>query len=225
MKLLIIEDEQEVQDDLITFLKSENFLCEAVATAFLAKEKVYMHNYDAIILDIGLPDGSGLEVLEYLKEIKKDTGVIILSARGAIDDKITGLDLGADDYLTKPFDFNELNARIKSIIRRKHFNGSNSINFGEININTASHVVKINSTEIELTHKEYQLLLFLISNENRVITKESIVEHLWGDDTDMFDSFDFIYSHIKNLRKKILKAGGKDYLSTIYGVGYKFIKD
>ncbi|MFL1010968.1 response regulator transcription factor [Flavisericum labens] len=225
MKLLIIEDEQEVQDDLITFLKSENFLCEAVATAFLAKEKVYMHNYDAIILDIGLPDGSGLEVLEYLKEIKKDTGVIILSARGAIDDKITGLDLGADDYLTKPFDFNELNARIKSIIRRKLFNGSNSINFGEININTASHVVKINSIEIELTQKEYQLLLFLISNENRVITKESIVEHLWGDDTDMFDSFDFIYSHIKNLRKKILKAGGKDYLSTIYGVGYKFIKD
>ncbi|WP_445735779.1 response regulator transcription factor [Mariniflexile sp.] len=222
MKLLIIEDEQEVQDDLIEFLKGEKFLCEAVSTASIAKEKVYMHDYDAIILDIGLPDGSGLEVLEYLKKINKDTGVIILSARGSIDDKISGLNLGADDYLTKPFDFNELNARIKSIIRRKHFHGSNNIDFGDIVINTDSHEVNVNNQLIILTQKEYQLLLFLISNENRVITKESIVEHLWGDDTDMFDSFDFIYSHIKNLRKKIVNAGGNDYLSTIYGVGYKF---
>lgn len=225
MKLLIVEDEQELQEDIVTFFKKENFLCESATTASSAKEKVYMYDYDAIILDIGLPDGNGLDVLEYLKQINKDTGILILSARGAIDDKISGLDLGADDYLTKPFDFNELNARIKSIIRRKHFKGSNSIDFGDISINTTSHDVKVNNKGIELTQKEYQLLLFFISNENRVITKESIVEHLWGDDTDMFDSFDFIYSHIKNLRKKIVKAGGSDYLSTIYGVGYKFQKD
>ncbi|MDX1759301.1 MAG: response regulator transcription factor, partial [Arenibacter algicola] len=176
------------------------------------------------ILDIGLPDGTGLEVLEYLKKINRDTGVIILSAHGAIDDKISALDLGADDYLTKPFDFNELNARIKSIIRRKQFHGNNTIDFGDIRINTVSHEVAVNNTNIALTQKEYQMLLYFISNENRVITKESIVEHLWGDDTDMFDSFDFIYGHIKNLRKKIINAGGNDYLSTIYGVGYKFQK-
>jgi len=222
MKILIVEDEQELQEDIMAFFKAEKVVCEAVSKASMAKEKVYMHNYDAIILDIGLPDSSGLEVLEYLKEINKDIGVIILSARGAIDDKISGLNLGADDYLSKPFDFNELNARIKSIVRRKHFHGSNTINFEDIEINTDSHEVYVNNQIIILTQKEYQLLLFLISNENRVITKESIVEHLWGDDTDMFDSFDFIYSHIKNLRKKIITAGGKDYLNTIYGVGYKF---
>jgi len=222
MKLLIIEDEKELRSDLVNFFKNEQFLCEAVETASAAKEKVYLHDYDTIILDIGLPDGSGLEVLEYLKEINKDTGVLILSARDSINDKISGLNIGADDYLTKPFDFNELNARVKSIIRRKHFKGNNTIEFGDIFLNTSSHVVEVNKKTIDLTQKEYQLLLFFISNENRVITKESIVEHLWGDDTDMFGSFDFIYSHIKNLRKKIIKAGGSDYLSTIYGVGYKF---
>lgn len=225
MKLLIIEDEQEVQDELIGFLNSEGFLCEAVSTAKSAKEKVYMHDYDVIILDIGLPDGSGLEVLDYLKNIDKEAGVLILSARGATEDKVSGLNLGADDYLSKPFDFNELNARIKSIIRRKHFKGSNFIRFSEIIIDTLSQEVTVENKTIVLTHKEYQLLLYLISNENRVITKESIVEHLWGDDTDMFDSFDFIYSHIKNLRRKIIKAGGNDYLKTIYGVGYKFSRD
>ncbi|HDZ03919.1 hypothetical protein LCGC14_0199070 [marine sediment metagenome] len=225
MKLLIVEDEHELQEDIAAFFKKEHFLCESVSSVYEAKEKVYMYDYDAIILDIGLPDGSGLEVLEYLKSIEKNTGILVLSARGAVDDKISGLNLGADDYLTKPFDFNELNARVKSIIRRKHFKGNNNIDFGDININTNSQIVKVNSNEIELTKKEYQLLLFFISNENRVITKESIVEHLWGDDTAMFGSFDFIYSHIKNLRKKIVKEGGSDYLSTIYGVGYKFKRD
>ena len=147
---------------------------------------------------------------------------MILSAKGALDDKISGLNLGADDYLTKPFDFSELNARIKSIMRRKHFDGNNIIEFAEISINTEAREVQIHGHAIILTQKEYQLLLFLISNRNRIITKESIVEHLWGDDTDMFDSFDFIYSHIKNLRKKIVTAGGEDYLKTVYGVGYKF---
>lgn len=225
MKILIVEDEIELQSDLLDFFEGEGFLCERTDKAKDAQEKIYMHDYDLIILDLGLPDGSGFEVLEYLKTIKKDSGVLILSARDAIGDKVSALDLGADDYLTKPFDFSELNARIKSIIRRKHFKGSNTIEFGDINIDTLSHETKVGGKTLELTQKEYQMLLFFISNENRVITKESIVEHLWGDDTDIFDSFDFIYSHIKNLRKKIINAGGNDYLHTIYGVGYKFQKD
>lgn len=222
MKILIVEDERELLADLVEFFIHEGFLCESAMTVVEAEEKVYMHDYDMLILDIGLPDGNGLEILTYLKKLKKKTGVLILSAKGALDDKISGLNLGADDYLTKPFDFSELNARIKSIMRRKHFDGNNIIEFSEISIDTDTREVQIHGQAIILTQKEYQLLLFLISNGNRIITKESIVEHLWGDDTDMFDSFDFIYSHIKNLRKKIVTAGGEDYLKTVYGVGYKF---
>lgn len=224
MKLLIVEDEQELLEDLVDFFKKD-FLCETASSVAFAQEKIYMHKYDAIILDVGLPDGSGLEALEYLRTLDSNTGVLILSAYDAIDDKVKGLDLGADDYLAKPFDYNELNARIKSIIRRKHFKGNNIITFDEIEIDTDSKEVRVGNKFIDLTHKEYQLLLYFISNENRVITKESIVEHLWGDDTDIFDSFDFIYSHIKNLRKKIICACRKDYLKTIYGIGYKFKKE
>ena len=224
MKLLIVEDEHELLEDLVDFFKKD-FRCETASSVAFAQEKLYMHNYDAIILDVGLPDGSGLEALEYLRTLDSNAGVLILSAYDAIEDKVKGLDLGADDYLAKPFDYNELNARIKSIIRRKHFKGSNIITFDEIEIDTNSHEVRVSSKNIDLTQKEYQLLLFFISNENRVITKESIVEHLWGDDTDIFDSFDFIYSHIKNLRKKIIRACRKDYVKTIYGIGYKFQKE
>lgn len=222
MKLLIIEDEMELLEDLMDFFKKDHFLCESATTVAIAQEKIYMYNYDAIILDIGLPDGSGLEVLKTLRTVDNNAGVLILSAYDAIEDKVSGLNLGADDYLAKPFDYNELNARIKSIIRRKHFKGSNLVVFDTITINTDSQEVHINQKLIELTQKEYQLLIFFISNENRVITKESIVEHLWGDNTDSFDSFDFIYTHIKNLRKKIINSSDKDYLKTVYGIGYKF---
>ncbi|SNR39578.1 DNA-binding response regulator, OmpR family, contains REC and winged-helix (wHTH) domain [Maribacter sedimenticola] len=225
MKLLIIEDESELLEDLMDFFKKDHFLCESATTVAEAQEKIYMYNYDAIILDIGLPDGSGLEVLKSLRTVDNNAGVLILSAYDAIEDKVSGLNLGADDYLAKPFDYNELNARIKSIIRRKHFKGSNMVVFDTISINTDSQEVHINQKLIDLTQKEYQLLIFFISNENRVITKESIVEHLWGDNTDSFDSFDFIYTHIKNLRKKIIKSGDKDYLKTVYGIGYKFQKE
>lgn len=220
---MIVEDEKDLLEDLVEYFKKD-FLCETASTVAMAQEKVYMYRYDAIILDIGLPDGSGLEVLEYLRTIDTDSGVLVLSAYDAIEDKVNGLDLGADDYLPKPFDYNELNARIKSIIRRKHFKGNSILAFGELEVNIGSHEVRVKGKLIDLTQKEYQLLLFFINNENRVITKESIVEHLWGDDTDIFDSFDFIYSHIKNLRKKIVKAGNRDYLKTIYGIGYKFQK-
>ncbi|WP_108425352.1 response regulator transcription factor [Flagellimonas amoyensis] len=221
MKILIIEDEKELLEDLFEFFKKD-FRCETASSVAIAQEKIYMHDYDAIILDVGLPDGSGLEVLEYLRTLDTRVGVLILSAYDAIEDKVSGLEMGADDYLAKPFDYNELNARIKSIIRRKHFKGNNILTFDEITVDTVSQEVRIDKKIVELTQKEYQLLLFFISNENRVITKESIVEHLWGDDTDIYDSYDFIYSHIKNLRKKIVSAARKDYLKTVYGMGYKF---
>ena len=224
MKLLIVENEKELLSDLIDLFHLEGFLCEGAVNVFEAKEKIFMHDYDAMILDLGLPDGNGLDILTYLKQINKKTGVLILSAKNALDDKIKGLEIGADDYLTKPFDFSELNARIKSIIRRKYFDGSNIVKYSEIEINTNSQNVKINDKSIILTQKEYELLLFFISNRGRVITRESIVEHLWGDDTDLFNSFDFIYNHIKNLRRKMVKAGGNNYLKAIYGVGYKFEK-
>ena len=224
MKLLIVEDERELLTDLMDLFHREGFLCESAVNVFEAKGKIFMYDYDAIILDLGLPDGNGLDILIELKKLNKKAGVLILSAKNALDDKIKGLDIGADDYLTKPFDFPELNARIKSIIRRKHFEGSNIIKFSEIEINTNTQGVKINDEFISLTQKEYELLLFLMSNRNRVITRESIVEHLWGDDTDFFNSYDFIYNHIKNLRKKMMKAGGHNYLKAIYGVGYKFEK-
>ena len=224
MKLLIVEDERELLTDLMNLFHLEGFLCESAVTVFEAKEKIFMYDYDVMILDLGLPDGNGLDILIELGKLNKKTGVLILSAKNALDDKIKGLDIGADDYMTKPFDFPELNARIKSIIRRKHFDGSNILKFFEIEIDTNSQDVNINNNSISLTQKEYELLLFFISNKNRVITRESIVEHLWGDDTDFFNSYDFIYNHIKNLRKKMMKAGGNNYLKAIYGVGYKFEK-
>jgi len=225
MKLLIIEDEKELLIDLMHLFQLEGFLCESAVNVIEAKEKVYMHDYDVVILDLGLPDGNGLEVLTYLKQLNKKSGVLILSAKNALNDKIKGFDIGADDYLTKPFEFPELNARIKSIIRRKQFSGSNIVKYNEIEINTNSQEVKINDKSIFLTQKEYELLLFFISNKGRVITRESIVEHLWGDDTDFFDSFDFLYNHIKNLRKKMLQVSWNNYIKAIYGVGYKFEKE
>jgi DNA-binding response OmpR family regulator len=157
-----------------------------------------------------------------LKENHSRTGVIIISARNALDDKIKGLALGADDYLTKPFHLSELNARIKSLIRRKTFDGNNEITLNELKINIELLTVHVNGHLLTLTKKEYDLLHFLISNKNRVISKESIAEHLYGDHIDLVDSFDFLYSHVKNLRKKIIEKGGRDYIRTIYGIGYKF---
>ena len=181
-----------------------------------------LYDYDCVLVDISLPDGSGFGVIKELKKRKSEAGIIIISAKNSLDDKIKGLEIGADDYMTKPFHLSELNARIKSIIRRRNFSGQTEIIANEISIIPEEALVKVNSQPIELTKKEYDLLLFLLSNKNRVLTKESIAEHLWGDDMDTSDSFDFIYTHIKNLRRKITEKGGKDYLKTIYGMGYKF---
>jgi DNA-binding response OmpR family regulator len=222
MKILIVEDERELINSITSYMRQENFVCEPVMNYKDAIEKVNLYSYDVVVLDITLPDGNGLELIKLLKENQSRTGVIIISARNALDDKINGLALGADDYLTKPFHLSELNARIKSLIRRKTFNGNNEITLNELKINIELVTVHVNDHLLSLTKKEYDLLHFLVSNKNRVISKESIAEHLYGDHIDMVDSFDFLYSHVKNLRKKIMEKGGQDYIRTIYGIGYKF---
>ncbi len=222
MNILIIEDEHNLADSIIKYLSKDGYHCEWVDNFKDALEKIHLYTYDCLLVDIGLPDGSGMQVVERLKKVKSRSGIIIISAKNSVDDKIQGLEIGADDYLAKPFDLSELNARIKSVIRRRNFDGQNEIVFKEITILPAERVVKIHGEPINLTKKEFDLLVYFISNQNRVITKNSLAEHLWGDYMDMADSYDFIYAHLKNLRKKILKMNGGDYIQTVYGVGYKF---
>lgn len=221
MKILIIEDEINLNQSMVEFLSSAGYLCESVFSYKAALEKIDYYSYDCIVLDIMLPGGSGLDLLNHLKLDKKTDGVIIISARGALEDKIEGLQLGADDYLIKPFNLAELSMRIAAIIRRKNFNGQSIISAGDIQIDTVSKSVTIMDKQVELTQKEFQLLLFLVINKNRVLSKNTIAEHLWGDSMDFPDNYDFIYSHIKNLRKKIITSGGKDYIRSMYGEGYK----
>lgn len=222
MKLLVIEDEDSLKNSIVDFLSASGYLCESAATYQEAIEKIDYHEYDCIVLDIMLPGGSGLELLRYLKQDGKPDGIIIISANGALEDKIEGLQIGADDYLTKPFHLSELSMRIAAIIRRKKFNGQFIIQLNNIQIDTSGQLVTVNKEPVDLTLKEYQLLLFLVTNKNRVVSKNAIAEHLWGDGMDFPASYDFIYSHIKNLRKKMLQAGSDDCIRSIYGAGYKF---
>jgi DNA-binding response OmpR family regulator len=225
MKLLIVEDDQDLLRTILKYFDSFGYVLEKAKSIEQGKEKLINHNYDCVILDLNLPDGSGISLLELIKNNNKDTGVIILSANGSLETKIAGLEIGADDYLTKPFHLSELNARVKSIIRRKKYEGKNEVYFNEITINTSAQEVIVSEKKIKLTKKEYELLLYLVINKNRVVTKQSISEHIWGDFIDRTDSYDFIYSHLKNLRKKIIEKGGKDYIQTIYGIGYKFAEN
>ena len=223
MRLLIIEDDPLLQRSLAASLREENY---AVDTADDGEEGLFKatnNPYDCIVLDIGLPDGSGLKIIEEMAKKDNQTAIVIVSARNSLDDRLTGLNIGADDYVTKPFYMPELVARIKSVVRRRGYQEKNEIIFNEIKVVPDEMIMYIKERPVSLTKKEHELLLYLISNQNKVLTKESIAEHLWGDHADMADSFDFIYSHIKNLRKKITDNGGNDYLKSIYGVGYKFV--
>ena len=225
MKILIIEDDRSLRMSIYDYLKMEGHICEVAENLFQASDKTNINRYDCIILDIGLPDGTGLDIIKELKKNKAADGILILSARNSLDDKLLGLKIGADDYLTKPFHFAELSARINSIYRRNSFLGLNEISFNEIKANTYDKQAYVNETLLNLTKKEYDLLVFFMTNRNRIITKESIVEHLWGDEVILTDSFDFVYTHVKNLRKKIIAAKGKNYIKCIYGFGYKFIEN
>jgi DNA-binding response OmpR family regulator len=222
VKVLIIEDESALSDSISAYLNSEQYVCETAADFSSAMTKTSQYDYACIILDINLPGGSGLEILKELKKNKKADGVLIISARNSLDDRLNGLNSGADDYLTKPFHLAELAARVAAIIRRKSFEGNNSLKFEELQLDLFFKTVQVNNKVIDLTRKEYDLLLYFISNKNKVINKGAIAEHLWGDSMDMADSYDFIYTHIKNLRKKLIQAGARDYVKSIYGMGYKF---
>ena len=224
MKILIAEDEIELQKSMATYLERDGNICETASDFNEAMYKVDLYVYDVLVLDINLITGSGLDVLRELKNNHKETATIIISANNSLDDKLEGLDLGADDYLTKPFHLAELNSRIKAVLRRSKFGGDETITFNEIHINTRSRTAYIDNKPISLTRKEYDLLLFFITNKGRVLSKEIIAEHLWGDSSDMVDNFDFIYVHINNLRKKLTDAGAK-YIRTAYGTGYKFMED
>lgn len=221
MKLLLIEDEAGLAESILAYLVGEGYACEWVSTFDEAQEKIHLYTYDCLLVDITLPGGSGLDLINQLKSARLESGIIIISAKNSIDDKIAGLELGSDDYLTKPFHLSELNARIKSIIRRRNFNGNRDIIFDAIHIQPDEQRVEVNGTLIILTKKEYDLLMYLIANKNRVLAKESIAEHLWGDSADMMDNFDFIYTHIKNLRRKLIEQGCPDYIRSVYGSGYK----
>ncbi len=222
MKILVIEDEKELSKSICQYLSNEQFITETAYDFNAAFEKVSLYDYACIILDITLPHGSGLDILKELKKNNKADGVIIISAKNSLDDKIIGLNAGADDYLTKPFHLPELGARVAAIIRRKSFDGKNVIEFDELHIDLSKKQATVKDEELDLTKKEYELLIYFISNKNKVISKSAIAEHLWGDDMDVATSYDFIYTHIKNLRKKLLQQGAPDYIKSVYGMGYKF---
>ena len=223
MKILIIEDELQMLENIQQNLEKENYLVETAHNCKEAQEKIGVYNYDCILLDIGLPDGDGLSLLQYLKSQQLMEAVIIVSAKDSLDDKLKGLELGADDYLSKPFYMAELNARIKAVLRRRNFDGNNSISLGNTEIFPEERRVKINSEEVELNRKEFDILMYLVANKERLVRKPSLAEHVWGDNIDQADSFEFIYSQIKNLRKKLKNHQSSLKIKAVYGVGYKLM--
>ncbi len=224
MKLLIIEDEHELSKSIVTYLSSEKYLCEQAFTFSEAMEKIELYDYDCILLDLMLPGGNGLDILREIKRQNNPAGVIIVSAKDSLEDKVNGLRTGADDYLPKPFHLPELSMRIYALIRRKQFTSANTLESNGIRIDLLGQSVSINTTPVALTHTEYELLLFLIGNKNKVVSKSALAEHLSGDMADMLDSHDFVYAHIKNLKAKLTEAGCRNCIKNVYGAGYKWIE-
>ena len=224
MKILIIEDEQDMLQNMKDFLEKENFVVETADSVFEAQNKIGVYSYDCILLDINLKDGSGFSLLEDLKKNNIEDGVIVVSARNSLDDKLEGLNLGADDYLAKPFHMSELNARVKAVLRRRQFKGNNKITIGNLSIDLDEHEVNIDEKPLNLNRKEFEILLFFTSNQNRLVNKSALAEHVWGDHIDQADSFEFIYSQIKNLRKKLKAADADIEIKAVYGIGYKLVE-
>lgn len=224
MKILIVEDEHKLSDSIVTYLKSEKYLCEQAFDYNEALEKVRGYDYDCVLLDLMLPGGSGLDILRDIKRRNNPAGVIIVSAKDSLDDKVKGLETGADDYLPKPFHLAELGMRVYAIIRRKEFGASNTLENNGIKINLLEKSVEANGRPVTLTKSEYDLLLFFIGNRNRVLSKGAIAEHLSGDFADMMDNFDFVYTHIKNLKAKLAQTGMPNCIQNVYGMGYKWIE-
>ncbi len=222
MKLILIEDEKDLSKTISSYLKEEQYKIDIAYSYVEASSLININEYDCALVDLMLPDGNGLDLIKKIKEVNRQCGIIIISAKESLDDKIYGLNTGADDYITKPFHLAELNARIKSLLRRKLFDGGNQIEINELKIDVDKRELLINNSHVELTRREFDLLLFFISNKERVLNKEAIVEHVWGDNSNAFDNYDFVYTHVKNLRKKLKENGAADYLKSVYGIGYKF---
>lgn len=224
MKILVIEDEQHLLQSIKTSLEKEGFLVETAMDYHTAVEKVFMYEYDCILLDIMLPNGSGIEILQELKKHEKTENVIIISAKDSLDDKLLGLALGADDYLTKPFHLAELNARVKAVLRRKARDGATQIQFSNLKLDFEERLVSINNHPVSLNRKEFAILNYFLLNKNRLVTKTSLAEHVWGDNIDQVDNFDFVYYQIKNLRNKLKEFSAEVKIESIYGVGYKLVE-
>ncbi|GAB3224694.1 response regulator transcription factor [Algoriphagus aestuariicola] len=224
MKVLIVEDEIELQKTLADSLRREHFVIETAGDFESASEKLALYDYDCVLLDIMLPGGSGLRLLDELKETGKSGNLIIISAKDSLDDKLKGLELGADDYLTKPFHIAELNARVKAVLRRKTLNGRNAIEFSNILLDLGERQFLVDGKDVALNRKEFDVLNYFLLNKNRLVTKNALAEHVWGDHIDQADNFDFIYYQIKNLRKKLQSAGAGIEIEAIYGIGYKLVE-
>jgi DNA-binding response OmpR family regulator len=224
MKILIIEDEQKLSDSIKSYLESQKYLCEQAFTFAEAHMKAGVYDYDCILLDLMLPGGNGIDLLREIRQRRNPVGVIIISAKDSLDDKLAGLEIGADDYLPKPFPLPELSMRIYALIRRKAFASSNVLQSGNITIDLLERQARIDDRPLELTKTEYELLLFFVSNKGKVISKSAIAEHLSGEMADMLDNFDFIYSHIKNLKAKLSCHGCAECIKTVYGMGYKWME-
>lgn len=223
MKILIIEDERQLSDSIVDYLRSEQYLCEQAFSFSDARMKLGVYEYDCVVLDLMLPGGNGLELLQLLRNRQNPVGVIIVSAKGSLDDKVRGLELGADDYLAKPFHLPELAMRIYSIIRRREFKASNTLTADDVCVNLLTKQVRVGTNLLPLTKTEYELLLFFLGNQGRVISKSALAEHLSGDIADIMDNHQFVYTHIKNLKQKLTAAGADDHIKNVYGTGYKWI--
>jgi len=222
MKVLLIEDEPELRRSVLAYLHDQGFVMEVAKDFPEAMEKTALFVYDAVLVDITLPKGSGLDVVRQLREKNPETGIIIISAKGSLDDKVLGLELGADDYLAKPFHLPELVARLHALVRRKQFKGKQAIVINELRIVPEDKLVEVSGERVDLTAMQFELLLFLVANKDRVLSRSAIVEHVWGDHAEAMDHHDFLYSHMKNLRKKLTEQGWEDRIRTVYGIGYRF---
>lgn len=222
MKLLIIEDEKSLSDSIVAYMGGEQYLCEQAFTYGEAKMKVGIYDYDCILLDLMLPGGNGLDILRELRRRNNRAGVIIVSAKDSLEDKVKGLEIGADDYLAKPFHLAELSMRIYAVIRRREFAAGNVIRSNGVEVGLLNKSVSVEGSPVVLTKSEYELLLFFIGNKNRVVSKSAMAEHLSGDMADMMDNHDFVYTHIKNLKAKLAAAGCRDCIRNVYGMGYKW---
>ncbi len=221
MKILVVEDEKGLREVIKESLEKEKYIVETADNFIVGLEKIGTYDYDCVLIDIMLPNGSGLNLVKELKALQKKEAVIIISAKDSVDDKVTGLDLGADDYLAKPFHLAELHARIKSAVRRKSHNGDTFITFSNIKLQPEQRTVWVNDAQLTLNRKEYDLLYYFMINPERLISKTALAESVWGDNIDQADSLDFVYSQIKNLRKKLKEATAEADIQAVYGMGYK----